>query len=164
MAPFPADVRAIVREFRTAELSTLASDGTPITWPVLPFYDDAQGTFTVTTSIALDQKMINARRNPKVALFFSDPTASGLSPPSALLVQGDATAIDEVATSIDGLEALLEQTYRRQPAAAMLTRTPLMRWLFDWYFMRLTMTITPTRWCLVAHAHPTDPSQPREGI
>ena len=49
----PTQVRAVFEEFRTCEFSTLARDGTPITWPTLPFYQPASGSFLISTSIGL---------------------------------------------------------------------------------------------------------------
>lgn len=56
----PPEVGAVVREFRSCEFSTLARDGTPVTWPTLPFFDHAQRRFLITCSIGLAQKAFNA--------------------------------------------------------------------------------------------------------
>ena len=141
----PAQVQDVFREFRTCELSTLARDGTPITWPTLPFYRPASGVFLITTSIALPQKVFNIRRNPRVSMLFSDLTGSGLVDPPAVLVQGDAIAPDEILTSIDGFEKEVRMAIRRQPSGAIYSSNPLMRYYFDWYFMRLLITVTPKR-------------------
>jgi hypothetical protein len=53
----------------------------------------------ITTSVGLKQKALNVRRDPRVSLLFSDPTASGLADPPAVLVQGEVTSPDEVRTS-----------------------------------------------------------------
>jgi len=141
----PAQVQDVFREFRTCELSTLARDGTPISWPTLPFYRPASGVFLITTSIALPQKVFNIRRNPRVSMLFSDLTGSGLVDPPAVLVQGDAIAPDEILTSIDGFEKEVRMAIRRQPSGAIYSSNPLMRYYFDWYFMRLLITVTPKR-------------------
>jgi len=141
----PADVIAVFQAFRTCEFTTLAKDGTPITWPTLPFFDAEQGRFVITTSIALAQKAINIRRNPRVSLLFSDPTACGLPEPPAVLVQGDAVAPDEIITAIKGSEDQLQMVFERQPSSGIYSGNPLMRYLFDWYYMRLIMVITPRR-------------------
>lgn len=140
----PAEVADTIREFRTCEFTTLAKDGTPITWPTLPFYDPAAGQFIITTSIALPQKVFNIRRNGRVSLLFSEPRASGLASPAAVLVQGDAVAPDEIVTSIKGTEQALGMVFQRQPGSAIYS-SRAMRWLADWYYMRLIMTITPRR-------------------
>src|SRR5215208_5678156 len=100
----PSDVVEVFREFRTCEMSTLARDGTPITWPTLPFWRPEEGRFLITTSIGLPHKAFNVRRNGRVSLLFSDPTASGLTNPPAVLVQSDAEAPNEVETSMTDRE------------------------------------------------------------
>ena len=141
----PPGVEAVFREFRTCEMSTLARDGAPITWPTLPFWRPEEGRFLITTSIGLPRKAFNVRRNPRVSLLFSDPTASGLTNPPAVLVQGDAEAPDEVVTSVEGFEDELRQVFRRQPASGFYSSNPFTRYLFDWYYMRLLIHVTPRR-------------------
>ncbi|MBV9455153.1 MAG: pyridoxamine 5'-phosphate oxidase family protein [Rubrobacter sp.] len=142
---FPPEVEAVLREFRTCEMSTLAKDGTPITWPVLPFWRPEEGRFLITTSVGLPQKAFNVRRNPHVSLLFSDPTASGLIHSSAVLVQGTAEAPDEVVTSIVGFEDEMRQVFQRQPASGVYSSNPFARYLFDWYYMRLLIHVTSHR-------------------
>jgi pyridoxamine 5'-phosphate oxidase-like protein len=141
----PPEVEAVFREFRTCEMSTLARDGTPITWPTLPFWRPDEGRFLITTSIGLPHKAFNIRRNPRVSLLFSDPTASGLTEPPAVLVQGDAEAPDEVTASVEGFEDELRQVFQRQPASGFYSSDPITRYLFDWYYMRLTIYVFPRR-------------------
>jgi hypothetical protein len=52
----PADIERVFREFRCAEMTTLAKDGTPLAWPVVVLYQPKRGRFLTTTSIALPQK------------------------------------------------------------------------------------------------------------
>jgi hypothetical protein len=99
----------------------------------------------ITTSIALAQKAFNVRRNPRVSLLFSDPTASGLDTPPAVLVQGDAEAPEEIETSVAGFAEELRKVYRWQPASRVYGSNPLTRRFMDWYFMRLSIYVTPRR-------------------
>jgi pyridoxamine 5'-phosphate oxidase-like protein len=149
MAPvafaIPAEVEAVFRAFRTCEFSTLAKDGTPITWPTLPFWDASSQRFIVTTSIGFPQKAYNVRRDGRVSLLFSEPKASGLERPPAVLVQGDATAPDEIITSFAGYEDALRQTFERQPGGTIFSSNPLFRYFADWYYMRLLIYVTPRR-------------------
>lgn len=85
-AVLPPEVEGVFREFCTCEFSTLARDpdhlayGDPVT---------ARGAhFVLTISIGMPQKAFNIRCDPRVSLLFSDPTASGLRRPPAVLVQG----------------------------------------------------------------------------
>jgi hypothetical protein len=145
VAELPSEVEEVFREFRTCEMSTLARDGTPITWPTLPFWQPDEGRFMITTSISLSQKVFNVRRNPRVSLLFSNPTASGLENPPAVLVQADAEAQDEMMTSVEGFEDELRRSYQRQPASRVYSSNPLLRYFMDWYYMRLVIHVTPRR-------------------
>ncbi len=140
----PPEVTAVWQNFRACEFSTMAKDGTPITWPLAVQYQPDPFRFLLTTSIGLPQKAINIRRNPRVSLLFSDPTGSGLENPPAVLVQGTATAPDNVITKVNGLEAYWRDTiFRRQPASKIFSSNFLMRKLMDWYYMRLLIFVTP---------------------
>jgi nitroimidazol reductase NimA-like FMN-containing flavoprotein (pyridoxamine 5'-phosphate oxidase superfamily) len=140
----PKDVQAVFQEFRTAELTTIAKDGTPITWPLTVVFRPERGHFAAATSIGLPQKAFNIRRNPRVSLLFSEPHASGLTKPPAVLVQGDAQSVDNI-TTLAGIEDVWEKIYRFQPAAKGMSSSPVTRYLMDWYYMRLQMIIVPTR-------------------
>ena len=145
VAGLPPEVEDVFEEFRTCEMSTLASDGIPITWPTLPFWYSAEKRFTITTSIGLAQKAFNVRRNPRVSLLFSNPTASGLKNPPAVLGQGDAEAPDEIETSVAGFEDELRKVCRRQPVSGAYGNDPFTHRFMDWYFMRLMIHVTPRR-------------------
>lgn len=141
----PPELETVFQEFRTGEFSTLAKDGTPITWPITSFYQPEKGHFLITTSIGLPQKAFNIRRNPRVSLLFSDPTASGLVDPPAVLVQGDAEVSDEINTWTEELNEFARVMFQRQPAGELYSSNPLLLYLFDWYYMRLFIYVTPRR-------------------
>lgn len=150
----PADVSAVVRDFLTAELTTVSRSGHPITWPVLPSVEEETFRIAVATSIGLPQKALNIRRDPRVSLLYSDSTGSGLAEPQLVRVEGRATAPDVVLTSMNQVEdraiaAAFERDavalLRRQPAVGIYTHNSLIRRLMDWYFLRLLIVIEPTR-------------------
>jgi hypothetical protein len=143
--PLPDEVVAVFDEFRTCELTTIGKDGTPTTWPALPFYRHEQGDFYFSTSAGLPQKAYNIRRNPKVSLLFSDATASGLVSPPTVLVHGDAEAPDVLGMEFDGLEKYARRTLARQPFSRFYGIDPISRRLFGWYFLRLLIHVTPAR-------------------
>ena len=91
----PPEVEEVFREFRTCEFSTLSRDGTPIAWPLVTLWQHEERSFVLTTSIGTARKALSIRRDGRVSLLFSDPTASGLEDPPAVLVQGDAEVPDE---------------------------------------------------------------------
>lgn len=149
----PGDVLEVFSRFFTAELTTIGRSGIPITWPIMPIYWQRKGLFVTLTSIGLPQKAINIRRNPHVSLLFSDPTGSELLNPPAVLVQGTAEAPNRVLVSRQDADPELWQIMthqalemlKRQPAMKIYLNNPVSRYLMDWYFMRLLITIRPER-------------------
>jgi hypothetical protein len=149
----PAHVEAVLHHFFTCEFTTLSKDSTPITWPLLPIYWAERGQFAIFTSIGLPQKALNVRRNPHVSLYWSDPTGSDLATPPAVLVQGDADCPDSIPPSLKGLDpdllaalkAQARKLLRRQPGMKLYLSNAFSRYLMEWYFMRLLITVTPRR-------------------
>ncbi len=140
----PSEVDAVLRQFRTCELTTLSKSGTPTTWPASARYLPEQGRFLLTTSIGFAQKAFNIRRNPKVSMLYSDPTGSGLHSPPAVLVQGEGVVSDQFVTAVEGLEDYWRETiFGRQPTTGFFSSNFISRWLMDWNFMRLIIQITP---------------------
>ncbi|WP_171074308.1 pyridoxamine 5'-phosphate oxidase family protein [Nonomuraea basaltis] len=140
---FPAPLVPVIDGYRTCEFVTIGRSGVPIAWPTIPLRRD-DGTILITTSIALPQKAYNIRRDPRVALLFSDPTGSGQHSAPQVLVQGTATCPDQVVTAVDGLERFWALVYERQPASQQYSANALTRHLLDFYYMRLLITVTPT--------------------
>lgn len=143
-APDLPAVSRVISEYRTCEFATVGRSGTPIAWPAVTHYRHDDGTFVITTSIGLPQKAYNVRRNPKVALLFSDPTGSGLSGMPEVLVQGVATCPDTVVASPAGLEEYWTRVFERQPFGRLYGSNALGRWLMSWYYQRLVITIAVT--------------------
>lgn len=139
-----AGLADVLASYRTCELATVPRSGTPVTWPAVCWFDRAAGRIVLTTSIGLPRKAFNLRRDPRVALLFSDPTGSGRSDLPQVLVQGTAVCPDEIRTSPQGLETYWRDLWRHQPGSKGYGKTPVDRWLFDFYYMRLVITVTPT--------------------
>ena len=99
LPPSDPTVLAVLDRYRTCEFATLSKSGVPIAWPTATLRR-ADGTFLITTSIALPQKAYNIRRDGRVAMLFSEPTASGLDGAPQVLVQGTARCPDEVVTDV----------------------------------------------------------------
>lgn len=138
----PGDLAALVDPYLTCEFATITKAGVPIAWPTVTLYDKTNGTFTVTTSIALPVKAINVRRDPRVSLLFSDPTGSGSDALPQVLVRGRAHSPDEVRTGPAGLEDYWSRLYQRQPAGRIYGANAVTRRLMDWYYLRLVITVT----------------------
>jgi len=141
--PTPPGVRAALDAFLTCEFATLARDGTPIAWPASALIR-SDGSMMLTTALAFPQKAFNVRRDPRVALLFSNPAGSSLVDPPQTLVTGTATCRDEVHTEPTGdLADFWRMIFRRQPASRRYLDWPVTRFT-DFYFMRLLIQVTVT--------------------
>ena len=67
----PADVGAVVRDFRSCELSTFARDGTPVTWPTMPYFEPDRRRFLITSSISHPRSDSPKRRSTYDATLMS---------------------------------------------------------------------------------------------
>jgi hypothetical protein len=135
-------MNGILAAYRTCEFATVTKRGTPIAWPVVT-WQRPDGALVVTTSIGIPQKAINVRRTPEVAMLFSDPTASGLTDPPQILVQGTAGCPDEIVTDVGGLSEYWTKLMQRQPSSKSFGSL-VGRRVMDFYYMRLIITVTPT--------------------
>ena len=140
----PRDVESVLREFFTCEFSTINRAGQPLTWPTLAYFDVEAGELVTTASIAFPVKALNARRNPRVSLLFSDPTGSQLVDPPAVLIQGDAS-VREGREMTPQARELFKVTVRRQPDSLQFLSNRLVRGWFTFYFQRLMITVRPRR-------------------
>lgn len=140
------DALRIIRAYRTCEFSTVSRDGMPQTWPASPLLMH-DGRFLLSTSIGFPQKAFNIRRNPKVSLFFSEPTGSGLSNSGAVLIHGDAVAEDRVVVDMASspeMTDLVRTVTERQPSSKFMSSF-LGRRVFPSYYWRLAIYVTPVR-------------------
>lgn len=152
-ASLPDDVQDVFARFVTTEYTTIDARGRPITWPVTPYYRRGAGAIDVTTGLGYPKKALDARRNPHVALLFSDPTGSGLSDPPQVLVQGTAKVDDA------DLEAN-RRRYEREsatklPATKEMAPPEFLKRLFLWYYARLYVYVRPERVWVWPHGDPT---------
>ena len=146
------DIRSVLREFYTCEVTTVNRQGQPITWPATAYYDEATGQIILAASIAFPVKAFNARRHPQVSLLYSDPTESNLVQASTVLVQGDAT-VAEIADYTDPqVLGLFRTMLHRQPEGRRLATNRVLRKLFAWYvFQRLLIVVQPRRMLVWIH-------------
>src|SRR5215213_11691674 len=119
-AGWPAEVLQVFERAVTCESATLTKAGAPITWPLTPYVGEDGRTLDVSTGLTYPAKAERARRNPKVALLYSDPLGSGLDGAPVVLVQGMATVRDaDLQANTDRYIRLgmakLPDTYKGQP-------------------------------------------------
>lgn len=133
-----------LKAYRVVELVTLTSNGAPVGWPMLPSIE--HGVIAFSTGYVYPSKAINAKRNPNVAVLFSDPTGSGRPDADPLtLVQGTARVFDQ------DLQRNTERYVDQLLAAAQdnplprLLRIGLARNLFVGYLCRIWIEVSPER-------------------
>jgi hypothetical protein len=139
----PAEVRDAFDRFITCELTTVASDKQPITWPVTPYYDQGGATIDVTTGLGYPKKADDARAHPSVSLLFSDPTGSGVESGIAVLVQGTATVDDEDLKA--NADRYVRESGMKLPATRKMNPPKPLRPLFNFYYARMYIKIRPER-------------------
>jgi hypothetical protein len=142
-ASLPAEVQAVFDRFITTELTTISRRGQPITWPVTPYYEPGAPCIDVTTGLGLPKKADDARRNPLVALLFSEPTGSGLPDPPMVLVQGCAQVDDSDLEA--NRERYARESLEKLPATASLHPSDRVKRMLAWYYTRIYIHIRPER-------------------
>jgi hypothetical protein len=97
----------------------------------------------VTTGLGYPKKANDARRNPRVALLFSDPTGSDLTQPPMVLVQGTAEVDDH---DLEANRLRYERDTEGKPTGSREAAPPgpLGR-RFDWYFARIYLHVGAER-------------------
>jgi hypothetical protein len=139
---WPGEVRALFERAITCEYATLTQRYTPVTYPVTPYIGEDGRTLDVSTGLTYPAKAERARRNPKVALLYSDPVGTGLANPPVVLVQGLATVRD--ADLQNNTDRYLRLSMAKAPAAYEGTPRFLLRRM-PWYFARIWIKVTPMR-------------------
>lgn len=130
----------IVGAYRVAEFVTLARDGSPVCWPMLPSYE--RGRVVFSTGYMYPTKALNAKRDQRVAALFSDPTASGRSDDDPyVLVQGRAEVFDK---DIEGnTERYVAQLKRTVLLMRVLLSVPFVRRALAGYLARIWIEVVP---------------------
>ena len=128
--------------YRVAEFVTLARDGSPVGWPLNPELEGDRLVFS--TGYVYPGKARNAQRDPRVAVLYSDPTASGRTDADPLvLVQGRCEVLDEDLQA--NTERYVAQHTRTASPLAPMLRIPKLRQLLVGYLTRIWMEVVPVR-------------------
>jgi hypothetical protein len=132
----------VVERFLTTEYASLTRAGEPITWPLTPYAGVDGTTIDVSTGLTYPLKAERARRDPRVALSFSNPAGSGLEDAPVVVVQGLATVRDADlrANSV----RYLHEWSRKLPVTAAKTPDFALAQM-DWYWTRIWVEVTPRR-------------------
>lgn len=139
------DEDKVIGSYRVAEFVSRSSDGAPLCWPLFP--ELVAGKVAFSTPYVMPTKASNARRDPQVAVLFSDPTASGRSDSDPLvLIQGRAEVLD--VRWQDSADRYVDQILRLNfgpPSGRLLLRTPGLRQAAVGYLTRTWIEVHPER-------------------
>ena len=142
-ASLPPAVREAFERFITCEYSTIDASRQPIVWPVTPYYRDGGPTIDVTTGLGYPKKAIDARRNPRVALLFSDATGSGTTSGLQVLLQGMADVDDRDLAA--NRERYWRESWDKLPGTRKMHPPKALRGMFGWYYTRIYVHVRPER-------------------
>src|SRR5215208_5859317 len=156
-ASLPQEVREAFGKFVTCEYVTIDSRQQPIVWPVTPYYENGAPCIDVTTGIGYPKKALDAKRNPQVALLFSDPTGSGIDSGINVLVQGTADIDDR--DLVANRERYWRESGENLPATKEMHPPKRMRGLFNWYYTRVYVHVRPERVFVWPNGDPTRPPE-----
>lgn len=133
----------ILSSYRVAEFATLTRDGSPVCWPLAPDFE--RGRLLFSTGYVYPAKARNAQRNPRVAVLYSDPTATGRSDNDPLLlVQGLAEVFDQDLQQ--NTERYVDQLLRKGPLPfRLMLGTPGLRQLLVGYLARIWIEVLPQK-------------------
>jgi hypothetical protein len=142
-ATLPPEVREVFERFITCEYTTIDARQQPIVWPVTPYYSSGAPTLDTTTGLGYPKKANDARRNPHVALLFSDPTGSGIESGIQVLVQGAAEVDDRDLTA--NRKRYERESAVKLPGARGVRIPRLLHGVFGWYVNRIYVKVRPER-------------------
>jgi Pyridoxamine 5'-phosphate oxidase len=138
---WPTEVLPIFERALTCEFATLTRQFTPITTPLSVYPGTDEKTLDISTGVTYPAKAERARRNPKVALLFSDPVGSRLDHPPVVLVQGHAQVCDaDIQGNTDRYITIMSQS-----TAFFRGRSPDDFRNLLYYLARIWIKVTPLR-------------------
>ncbi len=92
MSWIPPAVDEVLRAALVSELTVIGARGEPVTHPLIPLWEGER--LYMTSSILFSKKLEHIKRNGKVSVAVTDPSAcDGLA--TRCTVQGDATVIED---------------------------------------------------------------------
>jgi Pyridoxamine 5'-phosphate oxidase len=142
-ASLPPEVRGAFERFITCEYTTIDARQQPIVWPVTPYYSDGGPVIEITTGLGYPKKADDARRNPRVAMLFSDPTGSGVTSGLRVLVQGMAEVDDR--DLVVNRERYWRESWAKLPGTRDMHPPKALRGMFGWYYTRIYVRVRPER-------------------
>jgi general stress protein 26 len=133
----PDPVARLIDGALVGELTVVAEDGRPITYPLIPLFDGEH--IYMTSSTLFSRKLEHIKSNPKVCVSLTDPVAMGGLTDRAT-IEGDARVIED--DPHGGWERLLPLWECKEPSIVAFLRA---RVTFPLFFERCLIEVTPRR-------------------
>src|SRR3954468_21500187 len=137
MATMPTPVAELLERALVGELTVIDASGRPVTYPLIPLWDDEH--VYLTSSTLFSRKLEHIDANPKVSVSITDPVAVDGRTDRAT-IQGDARVIAD--DPHGGWERLLPIWSAKEPAIVAFLKARVALPLF---FERALIEITPRR-------------------
>ena len=134
---WPSELDNVFERALTCEYASLTRDLRPITWAVTPYRGER--SLDVSTGLSYPDKAERARRNPRVALLFSDPTGSESATTPVVLVQGRASVRD--ADLQGNTDRYVQQSLAKSSGMNGMPWFLIRR--MSWYFSRIWIEVSP---------------------
>jgi general stress protein 26 len=152
MGVLPEPIEELLDTALVGELTVLNERGRPVTHPLIPLYDGE--LIYLTSSILFSRKLEHIKRNPRVSLSITDPTAVRTERFRRATIQGDATVDD--ADIHSGWERVLPIWRKKEPAIDFFLGKRVALPLF---FERAVIDMRPRRAFLWEHGDTSAPPQ-----
>jgi len=133
----PDEVRELLETALVAELTVAAGDRRPMTYPLIPLYD--QGRIYMSSSVLFSRKLEHLKRDGRVSVSITDPQSSGGRSDRAT-IQGDARLLEDDTHTT--WERILPLWRVKEPSIDWFYKN---RVGFPLYFERALIEITPRR-------------------
>ena len=134
----PAEVMDLLDVALVGELTVVAADGRPITYPLIPLSDGDH--IFLTSSILFSRKLRHIKTNSKVCFSLTDPVAVPAEQFHRVTIQGDARIVEDDVHG--GWESLLPMWRAKEPAIDFFLKR---RFGIPLFFERSVIEITPRR-------------------
>ena len=138
MAKLPAPIEELLNSALVSELTVLDPHGRPVTYPLIPLYDGER--IYMTSSVLFSKKLEHIKRDPRVSVTITDPTAVSVEPFRRATIQGVARVIEDDLHS--GWETVMPLWTAKEPIIKDLIKK---RFAMPLFWERSVIEITPTR-------------------
>ena len=138
MGVLPEPIEELINVALVGELTVLDSEGRPVTYPLIPLYDGER--VYMTSSVLFSKKLEHIKKDPRVSVTISDPTAAQVEPFRRATIQGTARIVEDDLHS--GWERVLPLWAAKEPIITDLVKK---RFAMPLFWERAVIEITPER-------------------